>query len=99
MLSKEDISAMKMHAIVQSGKRLKDFIDMYFLLEHLSLNQIAGFYAKKYSHSNPMIAMKALNFFNDIDEAIDPPKMKKPLKLKAIISRIEKATLKPDMVF
>jgi hypothetical protein len=88
MLSKEDISAMKLHAIVQSGKRIKDFIDIYFLLEHFSVNQMIGFYAMKYSHSKPMIAVKALNFFNDIDEAIDPPKMKKPIKLKAIISRI-----------
>ena len=31
-LSKEDIAAMKFHAIIQSGKRLKDFIDIYFLL-------------------------------------------------------------------
>lgn len=33
MVSLEDIGAMKLHAIVQSGSRLKDFIDIYFLLE------------------------------------------------------------------
>lgn len=34
MISNEDIGAMKLHAIHQSGKRYKDFIDMYFLLEN-----------------------------------------------------------------
>ena len=33
MISNDDIGAMKIHAIFQSGKRLKDFVDMYFLLD------------------------------------------------------------------
>ncbi|WP_257621438.1 nucleotidyl transferase AbiEii/AbiGii toxin family protein [Chryseobacterium sp. NKUCC03_KSP] len=33
MISNNDIGAMKLHAIFQSGARLKDFVDMYFLLE------------------------------------------------------------------
>lgn len=33
-LSLEDIAAMKLNAISNSGKRLKDFIDIYFLLVH-----------------------------------------------------------------
>ncbi|TDD76081.1 hypothetical protein [Flavobacterium caseinilyticum] len=28
---------MKLHAIFQNGTRIKDFVDMYFLLEHHSL--------------------------------------------------------------
>ena len=43
-LSKEDIAAMKFHAIIQSGKRLKDFIDIYFLLQHFSMKQMIGFF-------------------------------------------------------
>lgn len=46
-LSMEDIAAMKLHAIENSGKRLKDFIDIYFLLEHFSLNKMLRFYAIK----------------------------------------------------
>jgi hypothetical protein len=98
-LSKEDIAAMKFHAIIQSGKRLKDFIDIYFLLEHFSMKQMIGFYCAKYPHSNPMIAMKAIHFFDDIDENIDPPKMPKPLPLKKIIARIQEAIQKPDKIF
>lgn len=98
-LSKEDIAGMKFHAIIQSGKRLKDFIDIYFLLEHFSMQQMVGFFASKYTYSNPMIAMKAVNYFDDIDENIDPPKMLNPLSVKTITDRIKEATLHPDKIF
>jgi Nucleotidyl transferase AbiEii toxin, Type IV TA system len=98
-LSKEDIAAMKLHAIIQSGKRLKDFIDIYYLLEHFSMNQMVGFFSQKYTYTNPMIAVKAVNFFGDIDENIDPPKLVKPISLKQIKKRIEDATIKPDRIF
>ncbi|MEP6700711.1 MAG: nucleotidyl transferase AbiEii/AbiGii toxin family protein [Bacteroidota bacterium] len=96
---KEDIAAMKFHAIIQSGKRLKDFIDIYFLLEHFSMKQMVDFFSAKYKYSNAMIAMKAVNFFDDIDENIDPPKMLKPLPFKKITERIREATQKPDKIF
>ncbi len=96
---KEDIAAMKFHAIIQSGKRFKDFIDIYFLLEHFSMKQMIDFFSAKYKYSNPMIAMKAVNFFDDIDTTIDPPKLPKPLPLKMITERIREATQKPDKIF
>jgi len=99
MLSMEDIAAMKFHAIIQSGKRLKDFIDIYFLLEHLSMEAMMGFFVAKYSYSNPMIAMKAVNFFGDIDESIDSPELLKPVPLKKIRERIQQATLHPKKIF
>ena len=99
LLRKEDIAAMKFHAIIQSGKRLKDFIDIYYLLEHFSMKQMVGFFSAKYKYSNPMIALKAVNFFDDIDTNMDPPKMLKPLPLKKITARIQEATSKPDKIF
>lgn len=99
MLSKEDIAAMKLHAIIQSGKRLKDYIDIYFLLQYFSMKQMLDYFAQKYQYTNPMIAMKAVNFFDEIDEAIDPPKLLKPLKLDEIRKRIQTATQKPGMIF
>ena len=98
-LSKEDIAAMKLHAIIQSGKRLKDFIDIYFLLQHFSINQMIEFFVAKYSYSNPMIALKALNFFDDIDENIDPPKLAYPLPFAQIKKRIQAATLRANKTF
>lgn len=98
-LSKEDIAAMKVHAITQSGKRVKDFIDIYFLLEYFTMNEIMGFFAKKYPGMSVMIAMKAIHYFEDIDEQIDPPRMKKPLPFEKIKARILQAILQPSKTF
>lgn len=99
MVSKEDIAAMKFHAIIQSGKRLKDFIDIYFLLKHFTMNQMVGFFVEKYNYMNPMMAIKAVNYFDDIDKNIDPPKLLKPLPIPKIIERIKTATQFPDKLF
>jgi hypothetical protein len=98
-LSKEDITAMKFHAIIQSGKRLKDFIDIYFLLSHFCMAEMIGFFVQKYTYSNPMIAMKAINYFDEIDESIDPPKLLSPLTIKEIKKRIQEASQKPNKIF
>jgi predicted nucleotidyltransferase component of viral defense system len=98
-LSMEDICAMKLHAIENSGKRLKDFIDIYTLLEHFSLNQMIGFYAIKYPHMNKLIALRAINYFEDIDPSIDPPILKKPLSISKIKKRIDEAVLTGNKIF
>ena len=92
-LSKEDIVAMKLNAISNSGKRLKDFIDVYFLLEHFSLSEMIGFYTTKYPNFNPLIAIRAINYFEDIDPSIDPPKLKIKLPLAEIKKRINDSVL------
>ena len=98
-LSKEDIAAMKLNAIVKSGKRIKDFIDIYYLLEIFSLKQMVNFYTIKYPKSNPLIAMKALKYFDDIEELVDYPNLRKTISLQNIKQRIEKAILDIDKVF
>lgn len=98
-LSKEDISAMKLNAISHSGKRLKDFVDIYFLLQHFSLYSMIEFYKIKYPHSNPLIPLKAINYFNDIDLTTDPPKMVIPISFDKIKERIQEATLYPKKTY
>jgi len=94
-----DIAAMKLNAIVNSGQRLKDYIDIYYLLTYHPLRDMLAAYAKKYIHSNPMVALKALTYFDDIDPNLDPPKMKEPLSLSTIRQRILKALSDPGKVF
>lgn len=87
-LSLQDIAAMKLNAISNSGKRLKDFIDIYFLLEHFSMTEMLQFYSIKYPNFNPMIPLRAVGYFDDIDPSIDPPKLRKKLTLDQIKKRI-----------
>lgn len=99
LLGLEDIAAMKVNAIINSGKRLKDFVDIYFLLEHFSLNEIISFFETKYPHMNPLIALKSLSYFNDIDPEMDPPKMKVKLPISKIQQRIEQAIISGNKLF
>ena len=69
MASLQDIAAMKLHAITGRGKK-KDFIDLYFLLQHFSLQQIIEFYQKKYPQNSLFFVIKSLSYFNDAE--IDP---------------------------
>jgi len=92
-LSLPDIAAMKLNAINNSGKRLKDFIDIYFLLEHFSMSEMIEFYTVKYPNFNPLIALRAVSYFDDIDPSIDPPKLPVKLPLEKIKKRISESVL------
>jgi len=92
-LSLPDIAAMKLNAISNSGKRLKDFIDIYFLLEHFSMSEMIEFYSVKYPNFNPLIALRAVSYFDDIDPSIDPPKLPVKLPLEKIKKRISESVL------
>ncbi|MFO7574699.1 MAG: nucleotidyl transferase AbiEii/AbiGii toxin family protein [Bacteroidales bacterium] len=67
LLSYEDIAAMKVNAIAGDGTRVKDFIDIYFLLNEFSFGEIIGFFSAKYSSRNNAHAIKSLAWFEDAD--------------------------------
>jgi len=67
MLSLKDITAMKLNAIAVSGQRVKDFIDIFFLLQSFSLEEMLSFYKKKYIQYNEVNVLKSLIYFEDID--------------------------------
>lgn len=97
--SLDDIGAMKVHAIVQSGNRLKDFIDVYFLLEHRSWNQLINAYEQKYPDANRILAHNAMIYFKDIDFDITVKLLKQPLQWNKIALRLMKASQNKEMVF
>jgi hypothetical protein len=68
-----DIVAMILVAISDSGKRLKDFVDIAFLSTQLSLNQMLNAYSQKYERSSALHALRGLSYFEDIifDTSID----------------------------
>ena len=70
--TKTDIAAMKVHAIINSGKRPKDFVDIAFLSMHYSYNQIKALLLNRYPAYDPIMADKAVIYFDDIDELLIP---------------------------
>ena len=63
----KDIAAMKVTAVIGRGTK-KDFIDISFLLHHLSLNEILDFYSTKYDDGSVFMAMKSLVYFDDAEK-------------------------------
>jgi predicted nucleotidyltransferase component of viral defense system len=71
MADLKDIAAMKLEAIGNRGKK-KDFIDIYFLLQHFSLKQMFEFYTKKYSSDSLFHIIRSLTYFADAEEDAMP---------------------------
>jgi hypothetical protein len=66
MVSLLDIGAMKLNAIFGSGKRLKDFVDMYALLEIYPLEEMLDACRQKYVDLNINMVKNSLIFHDDI---------------------------------
>ena len=62
----DDIAAMKITAIIGRGTK-KDFIDLAFLLDKYSLDEIFDLYEKKYPEASRFMAMKSVMYFDDAE--------------------------------
>jgi hypothetical protein len=91
MVSLEDIGAMKLNAIYGNGTRLKDFVDMYFLLEKFSLNELLQACHQKYPDINPGMAKQALIHHQDIDFNTPIHYTGTEIKWPAVAERLKKA--------
>lgn len=84
-----DIAAMKIAAVIGRGTK-KDFVDLFFLLKHFSLQQILDLYMEKYPDGSVFIAMKSLTYFDDAES--DPmPKMFEDVSWETVKNSIRKA--------
>jgi len=82
LAGKKDIAAMKLAAITGRGSK-KDFIDIYFLLQEFSLQEMLAFYNEKYHDGSSFLVLKSLTYFDDAE--IDPqPYMLKKIDWKQI---------------
>lgn len=84
ILSKEDIAAMKIHALEDRGVK-RDFVDLYFLAKEFSLEQILKFYDQKYGvlKEHLYIILRSLNYFTDA-EMDEMPKMLIPVSWEEV---------------
>ena len=82
-----DIAPMKLKAIVQRGSK-KDFYDIYFLLNHLSLENMISLFRQKFQIYDDFVVLKSLTYFEDAENEPDPILLQEKLnweKIKAII--------------
>ncbi len=85
----KDIAAMKLAAITGRGTK-KDFIDVYFLLQHFTLNEMLSFYEQKFPAGSTFLVLKSLMYFVDAYES-ELPEMLKPVNWDKVKAFIENA--------
>jgi hypothetical protein len=59
---------MKLAAIANSGERAKDFVDVYYLLKEMPLNDMFEYYKKKYNQNDIVHVKRSLISFEDVPE-------------------------------
>ena len=88
----QDIAAMKVNAIIGRGTK-KDFVDVYFLLQHFTFEQLIQLYLKKYSDGSEYRALLSMSYFDDA-EPQPMPYMFEPIEWNdmknAILNEVEK---------
>ena len=84
-----DIAAMKIAAVTNRGTR-KDFVDVYFLLQRYSLEQLLDLYQAKYPDGNVYLALRSLVYFADAEEEV-MPKVLHPIEWEKIKTAIQNA--------
>jgi len=71
LASEKDIAAMKLNAVSGRGTK-KDFIDVYFLLKRMTLDQMIQNFEKKYSDGSTYLVLRSLVYFEDAEQDLDP---------------------------
>ena len=66
-----DNAAEKLDAISRRGSK-KDFIDLYFLLQHNSLEDMLDFYVQKFPHYSMFRVRMTLTYFEDAEKQENP---------------------------
>jgi hypothetical protein len=99
MVSLEDIAAMKLNAIYGSGRRLKDFVDMYVLLEKFSLDQMLQSCNTKYHDLNIQLVKYAVIYHENIDFSVPIDYTGAEIEWTAIADRLKDAFYNPHKTF
>ena len=99
MASLSGISAMIFNAIMNTGTRIKDFIDISYLSASLSLSEMLVSYGQKYPNVNSNMIYKALTYFEDIDFNEPINLIKGKLKWPIIEKKLQRMVNNPSKIF
>ena len=87
MASIEDIAAMKLDAITGRGSK-KDFYDLFFLLQHYSIDELFSFYSEKYPHQTTFHVIRSLSYFEDAEIQPNPIVFDKTITWEVVKQKI-----------
>jgi predicted nucleotidyltransferase component of viral defense system len=87
MLDIRDIAAMKLKAVTQRGSK-KDFYDIYFLLQVMSLDEIIRLFREKFKQYEIFHVIKSLTYFEDAENNADPIVFDKKLTWQKVKTEI-----------
>ena len=99
MASMDDLAATKFNAIVESGRRLKDYVDIHYLLEHRSMDRWLGAYGERYSGRNVSMARNALLYHKDVKFDVEMNLLEREYDWKDMVQRFTAAVAEPKRVF
>jgi predicted nucleotidyltransferase component of viral defense system len=87
MLDIRDIAAMKLKAVTQRGSK-KDFYDIYFLHQVMSLDEIIRLFREKFKQYEIFHVIKSLTYFEDAENNADPIVFDKKLTWQKVKTEI-----------
>jgi len=99
MYSMPDIAAMKLTAISQSGKRLKDFVDVAFLSTKMSLADMLNAFRIKFPNTNVISAVRGITYFDDINFDTEINLISGKFKWKTVEKRLNEMVKYSDRIF
>jgi len=68
LASIRDIAAMKIMAVATTSNRIKDYVDIYYLLKQFSLETLFNLYYEKYNVDSVQAALDNLPYFYDVSQ-------------------------------
>ncbi|MFN9115353.1 MAG: nucleotidyl transferase AbiEii/AbiGii toxin family protein [Bacteroidota bacterium] len=90
MLEIRDIAPMKLKAVTQRGSK-KDFYDIYYLLDYLTIQQMLELFSLKFRQFEIFHVLKSLNYFDDAEKYPDPVLFDKTVTWNKVKSKIQSA--------
>jgi hypothetical protein len=90
LLTPEDIAPMKFDAIAGRGKK-KDFYDLYFLLDKMTLPQMLDLHREKFNLSTTFHIVKSMTYFEDAEDDDDPIILGKKIGWEEVKRKVIKA--------
>ena len=67
MASLQDITAMKLNSIIHNGTRPKDFLDVAYLSQYFSYDNMRSLLVQKYPEYDPILLDRCIKYFDDIE--------------------------------